>query len=266
MQLFVHTCEFQVEKGMLCYLKIQLCGFRLVLIIKTNLPLGGRVKLSGCKRINRQWSQGGTFWKIKINKPQSHCTDCWSSVSTAIKFRKIPVKNLWEPLVYSACIASARIISTHPCNSLDFSACFAKALKSSLQRWWLDLGTLAARFGSGSGSGSGRWWAAGPLVGVALVDLEETSGSSSLTPGSDTSSGGAPTGGTAAAAACWASLALRPPAIRPLILMMCCHTNAKRLRIHCIVSWAITGCSLRQFTTSCPHTIEPNLQHSSLYM
>ncbi len=98
MQLFVHTCEFQVEKGMLCYLKIQLCGFRLVLIIKTNLPLGGRVKLSGCKRINRQWSQGGTFWKIKINKPQSHCTDCWSSVFTAIKFRKIPAKiceNRW---------------------------------------------------------------------------------------------------------------------------------------------------------------------------
>ncbi len=40
------------------------------------------------------------------------------------------------------------------------------------------------------------------------------------------------TGCTAAAAACWDSLALRPPAIRPLIRTMCCHTKSKQLRIH----------------------------------
>ncbi len=54
-------------------------------------------------------------------------------------------------------------------------------------------------------------------VGVVLVDREETSSSSLSTSGSDTSSGGLPqVVHTAAAAACWASLTLRPPAVLPL--------------------------------------------------
>ncbi len=42
---------------------------------------------------------------------------------------------------------------------------------------------------------------------------------------------GAATGATAAVA-CWTSLVLRSPAIHPLILMMCCSTKSKQLRIH----------------------------------
>ncbi len=72
------------------------------------------------------WCEGN----VNVRKAQSHCGNCWSE-SLLQKNLENPCRNLWEPLVYSAC--SGKVLYEHEC-TLE-SVNFLK--RSSIQFWVL---------------------------------------------------------------------------------------------------------------------------------